>query len=73
MGGAKQIGFGNERELESTSDGSAKSAESDRKLESLGAMGCEWARKRLCACCGWVTGFVSLAKGFVQEENSGDS
>ena len=61
MSGVQERGFENERELESTSDGRDESVESDRKLEILGAMGCEWARKRLCACCGWVTGFVSLA------------
>ena len=54
-------GFENERELGSTSDGSDEGAESDRKLESLGAMDFEWARELLCVCCGWVTVFVSLA------------
>ena len=61
MGGAQQRGFENERELGSTSDGSNESAERNRKLESLGAMEFERARTLLCACCGWVNVFVSLA------------
>ena len=54
----QQSGFENKRELGSASDGSD---ESERKLESLGAMEFERARKLLCMCCGWVTVFVLIA------------
>ena len=30
-----------------------KSDESERELESLGAMEAECARRLLCVCCGW--------------------
>ena len=65
MGRAQQRGFENEKELGSMSDGSDGSdegAESDRKLESLGAMEFEWERELLCVRCGWVTVLYRLPR-----------
>ena len=58
MGVVLQRGYEDKRGLVSNND---ESDESERRLESLGAMDFDWARKLLCACFGGVTVFVSLA------------
>ena len=50
MGMVLQLGYEGQRRLGSKSD---ESAESERRLESLGAMEAKCARMRLCVWCGW--------------------
>ena len=50
MGVVLQRGYEDKRGLVSKSD---ESDESERRLESLGAMEAECARRRLCVWCGW--------------------
>ena len=47
-----QRGYEDKSEHVSKSDGSDESTKSDNRLESLGAMEFECARKLLCVCCG---------------------